>query len=120
MQPSHSALAPPAPRPRPRVAARPHAAPTPHMSRPVLPLPTIFFFLGGGGPGGPGWGITGEAGQAGMGGDGVAGRVGLGGVLQLAGWGWVWGEGGLAGPSLAWASLSESGCLTQPGYRPLA
>ena len=99
----HTAVAPPSP--CPRVAARPHAEsrrPAPHMSRPVLPLPTIFFFLGGGEPGGPGWGITGDGvtGRAGPGGDGVAGRVGPRGVLQLAGWGWVWGEGGLTRPGV--------------------
>ena len=74
----HTAVAPPSP--CPRVAARPHAEsrrPAPHMSRPVLPLPTIFFFWGGGRLGGPGGVSLGVGCRAGR------GRAGMG---WLAGW----------------------------------
>ena len=60
---------------------RPHATPTPHVSRPVLSLPTIW---GGGGGRGPGWARVGMEwrvwrGRAGLGwrtGRGWVGRVG--------------------------------------------
>ena len=106
---SHTAATPPQRRPRPpappsrsgkqpsrrsHAAARcPHAILIAHISRPVLPLPTIFFRVGGGGPAWARWGWSGGQGGA-----------GFGGLAQLRG-GWLV-RVGQAGRVVGWAGMA--------------
>ena len=106
----HTAVAPPSP--CPRVAARPHAEsrrPAPHMSRPVLPLPTIFFFFGGGGA----WGARVGNHWGWSDGPGGAGR-GWGGWQGGTAWGAAAGRVGLG---LGGGGIDEAWCLPSRGRR---